>query len=85
MKNYKRPVVLTNEELAEGVYAASGDQNWDRVDGNYSLIRIPGVVAGQMVTILFTDGTSVTGTYTENGFLLIGADVQKEIKGYQAA
>ncbi|MBE5864813.1 MAG: hypothetical protein E7292_01205 [Lachnospiraceae bacterium] len=25
MKNYEKPVVLVNEELAEGVYAASGD------------------------------------------------------------
>jgi hypothetical protein len=25
MKNYVKPVVLANEELAEGVYAASGD------------------------------------------------------------
>ena len=25
MKNYEKPVVLMNEELAEGVYAASGD------------------------------------------------------------
>ncbi len=25
MKNYERPIVLTNNELAEGVYAASGD------------------------------------------------------------
>lgn len=25
MKNYERPVVLLNEELAEGVYAGSGD------------------------------------------------------------
>lgn len=25
MKNYVKPVVLVNEELAEGVYAASGD------------------------------------------------------------
>jgi hypothetical protein len=25
MKKYERPIVLTNEELAEGVYAASGD------------------------------------------------------------
>lgn len=25
MKNYQKPVVLMNEELAEGVYAASGD------------------------------------------------------------
>ena len=25
MRNYERPIVLTNHELAEGVYAASGD------------------------------------------------------------
>jgi len=26
MKNYEKPVVMVNEELAEGVYAASGDK-----------------------------------------------------------
>lgn len=28
MKEYVKPVVLANEELAEGVYAASGDTCW---------------------------------------------------------
>ena len=32
MKNYVKPIVLANEELAEGVYAASGG---DFVDGCY--------------------------------------------------
>ncbi len=27
MRNYERPIVLTNHELAEGVYAASGDSD----------------------------------------------------------
>lgn len=27
MRNYEKPMVLVNEELAEGVYAASGDNN----------------------------------------------------------
>ncbi|MFA9462724.1 MAG: hypothetical protein ACERKN_00370 [Velocimicrobium sp.] len=25
MKNYEKPMVLTNEEMSEGIYAASGD------------------------------------------------------------
>ena len=25
MKNYEKPIIITNEEIAEGVYAASGD------------------------------------------------------------
>lgn len=36
MKNYVKPVVLVNEELAEGVYAASGvysDETGSTVDG----------------------------------------------------
>lgn len=32
MKKYERPVVLVNEELAEGVYAASGANAADSVD-----------------------------------------------------
>lgn len=28
MKNYEKPVLLVNEELAEGVYAASGSGCW---------------------------------------------------------
>lgn len=28
MKNYERPIVMINEDLAEGVYAASGDGCW---------------------------------------------------------
>lgn len=31
MRNYEKPVVLINEELAEGVYAASGTMNEDFV------------------------------------------------------
>ena len=29
MKNYEKPVLLVNEELAEGVYAASGSIHWN--------------------------------------------------------
>lgn len=32
MKNYEKPVVLANEELAEGVYAASGEPDMDSND-----------------------------------------------------
>ena len=28
MKNYEKPVLMVNEELAEGVYAASGSNHW---------------------------------------------------------
>lgn len=32
MKNYEKPVVLANNEMSEGVYAASGDCCWQYVD-----------------------------------------------------
>ena len=37
MKNYEKPVVLTSEELAEGVYAASGAAGADNTASNGGL------------------------------------------------
>ena len=34
MKNYEKPMALMNDELAEGVYAASGDQGIDNGEDN---------------------------------------------------
>lgn len=35
MKNYERPVILVNEELSEGVYAASGARSIPGCDSKY--------------------------------------------------
>jgi hypothetical protein len=35
MKQYERPMILTNEDLAEGVYAASGDTDTVSCDSKY--------------------------------------------------
>lgn len=69
MKNYEKPVVLANEELAEGVYAASGGigeadcwtinaysvQDWN---GSYHVFEVA-IVHSNTVQHISTESTSV--------------------------
>lgn len=69
MKNYEKPVVLANEELAEGVYAASGgigeaecwtisvrsDQDWN---GSHHVFEVT-IVHPDTVQHISTESTSV--------------------------
>lgn len=43
MNKYERPVVMINEELAEGVYAASGFNNGDCYTVRYTIVQEPEV------------------------------------------
>lgn len=83
MKTYERPVVLANEELAEGVYAASGSasdcwtitpksvQDWN---GSHHVFEIA-IVHSSAVQHISTASTStltfsnaLTDAYTESNF-----------------
>ena len=69
MKNYVKPIVLANEELAEGVYAASGavgnancwtisvrsDQDWN---GSHHVFEVT-IVHSDTVQHISTESTSV--------------------------
>lgn len=68
MKNYERPIVIINEDLAEGVYAASGDC-WsiyvkrDQSDaGGYSTFRIFADHSTSLQHV--SQGTSMTITFS---------------------
>lgn len=69
MKSYKRPIVLVHEELAEGVYAASG-----AIAVNYFIqynkLILPDVSVGEKVIISYTDGTTQKVTYQCGGISL---------------
>lgn len=43
MKNYEKPIVLTNEDLAEGVYAASGAVSGGGVAGGSGTVAVSSV------------------------------------------
>lgn len=69
MKSYMRPVVLVHQEMAEGVYAASGSATVDFYIENNKLVLV-NVPAGQKVTITFADGSTKTTTYQCGGIYL---------------
>lgn len=81
MKYYEKPIVLANEELAEGVYAASGGNCWepsifsvqDYVDGkhvfevhNSHTTSVEHISAGYTVQI--TCSAPVTSASAENNW-----------------
>ncbi len=84
MMNYEKPVVLANEDVAEGVYAASGDgiadcwtvtaysvQDWSGSDHVFE-VRIVHSDAVQHIstasTTVLTFSTPLEGAYTESNF-----------------
>ena len=86
MKNYEKPIVLTNEELAEGVYAASGETSndcWtvavtpDQSDaGGYATFRVAA-----------THSTSVTHISTKTVVTIVFSDTvtSAEYEGFTAS
>lgn len=61
MKKYNRPVVMVNTELAEGVYAASGEVQL-RYKGEYYIagstyVSVYGAEVGSTLRLEFTDGS----------------------------
>lgn len=75
MKNYKKPVVLANEELAEGVYAASGavssssssDNNTPGCDSQYMAGVYQHYQGGWDKTVKEFYGCIGCPAYRENG------------------
>ena len=78
---YKKPVILVNDDLAEGIYADSGSDCWsgylqstqDYVDGNHIFeVRIVHSTAvehiSDAVTLKILFNYPVTGGYAENGW-----------------
>lgn len=81
MRGYEKPVVLSNEELAEGIYLASGDgatcwttsarstQDWN---GSHNVFEVSArhqtdvVHISNAVTIVLTFSSTVTDAYSEN-------------------
>lgn len=56
MKNYEKPIVLLNNEVAEGVYAASGVSDAGDTSGGCDSIYMNGI---------FSDGTPGGKTYKD--------------------
>ena len=79
MKKYNKPIVLINTELAEGVYAASGNTPWHEEICHYIIITSHDVKIGTLIEILFDDGTSVIKAYTEYGIPLTDEEYAKRI------
>lgn len=80
MKNYQKPIILANEDVAEGVYTASGNcwtpeikstQDWN---GEYNVFEVHNSHSVDVehislgYTVVITCSSPVTGAYAENGW-----------------
>lgn len=78
MREYKKPVVLMNEELSEGVYAASGEISWTPESQHW--INVRGVEEGQTVRLVFVGLPSREVVYDGSGRIYMTEEEEDQFR-----
>jgi len=81
MNNYEKPMILMNEEIAEGVYAASGDtgssgpsvvKGTEEYGQNHFTVSVDSAYQGKHIIITLLANKELSGGWTDASFTYSG-------------